>query len=101
LKHWEEIRGAYRDGWSYKEIWRIMHRDGLVDFGYSSFINFAKKLRRRREEYENERSGKANNSAKAAALAKAGMAPPAKAGATRIDLPRFGQEAAPRDPKRF
>jgi hypothetical protein len=79
LKHLEEIREAHRGGWSYKEIWRIMHRDGLVDFGCFSLINFAKPT----------------------ALAKAGMAPPAKAGATRIGLPRFVQEAAPRNPKRF
>jgi hypothetical protein len=69
------LRGACQDSWSYKKIWRIIHRDGLVDFDCSSFINFAKKLRRRQEEYENERSRKANNSAKAAAVAKAGMAP--------------------------
>ncbi len=99
LKHWEEIGASYRDGWSYKEIWRVMHRDGLIDFSYSSFMNCVNKLKRRQREFENERSRKANHSAKAAAVVKAGL--PARAGATRVDLPRFGQETAPRDPKRF
>ncbi len=101
LKHWEEISEAYREGWSYKEIWRVMHRDGLLDFSYSSFLNFARKLKRRQIEFENEKRRKAGNAATAASASKAGMSAVAKSGAGRGELPRFGQETAPRDPKRF
>lgn len=102
-RHWEEISEAYREGWSYKEIWRVMYRDGLIDFSYSSFLNFAQKLRRRQVEFENERNRKTGNAAAVAAMmgSKAGKPASAKVGATKVEMPRFGQETTPRDPKRF
>ncbi len=101
LKHWEEVSEAYMEGWSYKEIWRVLHRDGLIDFSYSSFLNFARKLKRRQLEFENEKRRKESNAATAAATSKAGMPVAAKTGVARDELPRFGQETAPRAPRRF
>lgn len=101
LKHWEEINEAYREGWSYKEIWRVLNRDGQIDFSYSTFLHFTRKLKRRQIEYEKERTRKTSNAAAATAAKAAVPLPAAKPGATRVDLPQFGQDAKARDPKRF
>lgn len=100
VKYWEQICDAYLEGWSYKEIWRVLYRDGLIDFSYSCFVNYAQKLRRRQVEFEMERKRKAGNAA-AIASAKADLKAVARTGSTRVDMPKFGQEAPARDPKRF
>ena len=102
LEHWEEVEKAFREGWPYKEIWRVLVRDGDIDFSYSSFLNFTRKVKRRQLDYEKERTRRTKHAAAATAAVKAaGQAPAIKPGSTKIDLPLFGQETRPRDPKRF
>lgn len=102
LKLWEEISEAYKEGWSYKEIWRALDRDGQIDFSYSSFLNFTRKLKRRQLECEKEKARRTGGATTTATASKAMAQPPTlKPGATRVDLPQFGQEVKPRDPKRF
>ena len=93
LKLWKEVEEAFRDGWSYMDIWRVLHRDGEIDFSYSSFLNFVRKIKRRQLDHEKERTRKPNG---AAAQASA-----TKQGGGKGELPLFGKETPPREPRRF
>lgn len=99
LKLWEEIEQAYWEGWSYKEIWRVLARDGQIDFSYSSFLGFTRKMKQRQLAHEHEKTRGTGRPAPAIAAGKRGQE--VKPGATRVDLPLFGQDVKPRDPKRF
>ncbi len=58
LALWDEIQKAYNNGWSYKDIWKALDREGIIDFGYSSFLHFIQKRNRRLREAEKAASVK-------------------------------------------
>ena len=95
----EEVEKSFREGWSYKEIWRVLHRDGDIDYSYSSFLNYIRKVKRRRHDCDKEKTPKTTGGG--VASAPGGKPPMVRPGSTKVDLPQFGQEARPRDPKRF
>jgi hypothetical protein len=111
LSRWGEICDAYNHGWSYKEIWKGLEREGIVDFGYWVFQHYIRKIRRRLVEAEqgtavpaSEGKARARQVAEAnlTAGAKPVASPPAiTPGSTRVDIPGFGQNLPPRDPKKF
>ncbi len=114
LSQWGEICDAYNHGWSYKEIWKGLEREGRVDFGYWVFQHYVRKIRRRLFEAETGTAspapgGKAKTKkveeANLMAEAKPAVPPPAVPSAapasTRVDIPGFGQNLPPRDPKKF
>jgi hypothetical protein len=102
---WEEIRDAYNHGWSYREIWRGLQREGVVDCGYSTFMHYIRKIRRRLDKAEKETAASAGESKTGAnqiATAKpSSTVPGIAAGSTRVDIPRFGEGIPPRDRKKF
>jgi hypothetical protein len=85
-------------GWSYSEIWRTLHREGALDFAYSTFMHFIQKTRRRQLEAE-RRKGPVSD--KPAAKISPPAAPSVVPGSTRVEMPRFGDGLPPRDPKKF
>ncbi len=105
LSRWGEICDAYNHGWSYKEIWKGMEREGIADFGYWVFQHYIRKIRRRLVEAEQGTAspapeGKAR--ARQVAETKPPAPPPSAAPtSTRVDVPGFGQNLPPRDPKKF
>jgi hypothetical protein len=104
LSLWEEIRDAYNHGWSYREIWRGLERDGVVDCGYSTFMHYIRKIRRRLAGAERETVASAGGNKTGAnqATAKPSSTVPGVAvGSTRVDIPSFGRNVPPRDPKKF
>ena len=111
LSMWEEIRDAYSHGWSYREIWRGLNREGIIDFGYSTFQHYIRKIRRRLQEAEagnfpvEERAKPMINQK---ALTKAGTPTPDSAstvpvmpGSTRVDIPGLEKSQVSRDQKKF
>lgn len=56
LAYWDEIESAYKKGWSYMDIWQALNREGIFDFGYSTFMHYKDKRRRRIREVEKEHS---------------------------------------------
>ncbi len=94
LKLWKEVEEAFREGWSYKDIWRVLNRDGEIDFSYSSFLNFVRKVKRRQLDHDRTRTRKPNS-------AVATQASAVKPGAAKGELPLFGKEAPLRESKRF
>jgi hypothetical protein len=105
LSLWEEIRDAYNHGWSYREIWRGLEREGIVDCGYSTFMHYVRKIRRRLAKAEMGSAASASGSKTGAnqiATAKPSPSVPGiAAGSTRVDIPRFGEGIPPRDRKKF
>ena len=100
LALWDEIQEAYKNGWSYKDIWKALDREEVIDFGYSSFLHFIQKRNRRLREAERAAGVKMPVPAKPEGQ---GSASPASTvpGSTRVDMPRFGVGLPPRDPKKF
>ena len=105
LSLWGEIREAYAKGWSYIDIWRALERDGIVDFGYSTFLHYIRKMKRRHQEVAREvvpgvKETTVVVAPSPAPLDKPPASPPGPITA-KVELPLFGQGATPRDPKRF
>jgi hypothetical protein len=102
-EYWAETEKAFRDGWSYKDVWRILKRDGDIDFSYSAFLNYVRKIKKRSLEHEKEKGRNSSGNAPDEALRgrqelrKRTPEP----GSTKVELPRFGKEAPPREPRRF
>ncbi len=104
LAYWDQIEAAYREGWSYMDIWRALNREGIIDFGYSTFLHYKDKKKRRIYEVEREK-----------ARMEAVISPPVGGpvettkpapqprppGSTKVEMPVFGQPGVKRDPKRF
>lgn len=108
LSLWEEICDAFNHGWSYKEIWRGLEREGIVDFGYWSFMHYIRKIRQRLVEAERgaiSPVGGSKTRTSQTATAKPTSPPlstsPAASGSTRVDIPNFGQGVPPRESKKF
>lgn len=101
LNCWNEVEKAFREGWSYRELWQILSRDGDIDFSYSSFVHYIRKVKRRQLDHEMERTRRANNNEASPAVKSTAKAHTIKPGSTKVDLPLFGQEGKARDPKRF
>jgi hypothetical protein len=105
LSRWEEIRDAYNHGWSYREIWKGLEREGVVDCGYSTFMHYIRKIRHRLIEAEKGiippavrgKTGANRN----ATIKPAPPPPPVSPGSTRVDIPQFGRDIPPRDSKKF
>lgn len=86
------------------DIWRALDREGIIDFGYSTFLHYKDKKKRRALEIERD---KARMEA-AKMVPMRGPAeppkpppPPRAPGSTKVDLPVFGQPGVKREPKRF
>lgn len=105
LSLWEEVCDAFNHGWSYKEIWKGLEREGIVDFGYWSFMHYIRKIRQRLVYAEKgitppaaRRKTDANRNT---TLKPATPSPSVASGSTRLDVPNFGQGVPSRDPKKF
>lgn len=100
LSLWDEILEAYKAGWCYKHIWQALQRNKVIDFSYTTFLSYIRKMKKRTLEVGRERiPGVKDIPTKGEAGKTSGSAPlPAT---TRVDLPIFGQGVKERDPKRF
>jgi hypothetical protein len=104
LSLWEEICEAFTHGWSYKEIWKGLEREGIVDFGYWAFQHYIRKIRRRLVEAEQgtKPPGGGKTTANQVVMDKPVVPPsPAPPASTRVDIPNFGQGIPPREQKKF
>jgi hypothetical protein len=105
LSLWEEIRDAYNHGWSYRKIWRGLEREGIVDCGYSTFMHYVRKIRRRLAKAEMGSAAPAGGSKTGGNREATAKPPPSvpgvASGSTRVDIPSFGRNVPPRDPKKF
>ena len=103
LAYWDEIESAYKKGWSYMDIWQALNREGIFDFGYSTFMHYKDKRRRRIREVEKEHSriGMAKVEPEGGLAEPQRQPPPRTPGSTKVELPTFGKPGASRDIKRF
>ena len=111
LSMWEEISDAYNHGWSYREIWRGLNREGIIDIGYSTFQHYLRKIKRRLQEteagnYPVEERAKPMLNQKA--LTKAETTTPDSTstmlivpGSTQVDIPGLEKSHLSRDQKKF
>ncbi len=102
LSLWEEVCDAFNRGWSYKEIWKGLEREGIIDFGYWSFMHYIRKIRQKLIAAERNPIPSISGS-KTRINQAAGAKPPPSAAptSTRVEIPGFGQNLPPRDPKKF
>ena len=111
LSMWEEICDAYNHGWSYREIWRGLNREGIIDIGYSTFQHYLRKIKRRLLEaesgikaVEDAPKPKANQKASMKTIAQVldtAPAAPLVPGSTRVDIPGLEKSQVSRDQKSF
>ncbi len=104
LAYWDQIEAAYREGWSYIDIWRALNREGIIDFGYSTFLHYKDKKRRRIYEVEREKARmEAVASQPVGGPVETTKPPPPTrpSGSNKVELPVFGQSGVKRDVKRF
>ncbi len=102
LAYWEQIEHAYAKGWSYMDIWQALNREGIFDFGYSTFMHYKEKKKRRIREVEKEQNRKVVKvEPEGGQLDQPRQPTPRVPGSTKVDLPTFGKPGTPRDTKRF
>ena len=108
LAYWEQIEAAYKEGWSYMDIWQALWREGIFDFGYSTFLHYKDKKKRRAFEVERDkarieaaRTEPAGGPVESPTPLPKPPQQPRVPGSTKVDLPVFGQPGVKRDPKRF
>jgi hypothetical protein len=49
LAYWEEMEEAYRKGWSWLQIYTALHKEGIVDYSYQTFMHYKDKRRNREQ----------------------------------------------------
>lgn len=101
LAYWEQIEAAYKEGWSYRDIWEALTRDGVIDFGYSSFLHYKDKRKRRMLEAERQKERSAEARPGGGPAEPPRPPPPRAPGSTKVEMPTFGQPGVKRDLKRF
>lgn len=101
LDRWEEIKTAYAKGWSYKDIWRILNRNGQFTFGYNTFISYVRKMKRRELLIEKEKNKARMEASPFAKRAAQGNADDANPSPTKVDMPVFGSKKTPGTPRIF
>lgn len=98
LSYWPEIETAYKNGWSWLQIYKALFQAGVVDYTYSTFLYYKDKRHRRELEAAKHDSKTRNvDDAKGAHVDRPAKAVP---GSTKVELPVFG-EVTRREPKRF
>jgi nuclear transport factor 2 (NTF2) superfamily protein len=45
LENRDEILRALDAGWSRRQVWDVLRRDGRIDFSYSRFVHYIRKYR--------------------------------------------------------
>lgn len=98
LSYWPEIEAAYKNGWSWLQIYKALHQEGVVDYTYSTFLYY--KDKRRRRELEAAKDSKTRNAddAKGAPVERPARTIP---GSTKVELPAYGEVTRQREIKRF
>ncbi|MCD8350662.1 MAG: TraK family protein [Planctomycetaceae bacterium] len=99
LARWDEIEEYHRKGWSYVNIWRALFEGGEFDLSYASFNHYMRKKRLRERQAQNRAS--VSTPATPKPPVQSGAKPPLTPGATRVDMPVFGQDVKPREPRKF
>jgi len=98
LSWWDEIESAYKKGWSWSEIYKALHQEGVVDYSYSTFLHYKDKKRRRElEAVKCEAVKRGVEDVKGTSDDRAARTTVSAKG----ELPLFGQGVKPREPKRF
>ncbi|MCD8141505.1 MAG: TraK family protein [Planctomycetaceae bacterium] len=102
LARWDEIEEYHRKGWSYINIWRALFEGGEFDLSYASFNHYMRKRRLRERQAQNRARNQASTSPATLNPPVQSVAkPPLTPGATRVDMPVFGQDVKPREPRKF
>ncbi len=110
-KYWDKIQEYYKKGHTFRSIWETMVANGLIDFGYSSFIHFkekrVKREREARKQKEREEEKASNGNAASTIKGGAGESTPRPTtqqkppGSNRVDIQGFGQDTPFREKRRF
>ena len=99
LKVWDEVDDAYSKGWKYKDIWKVLNKAKMYEYGYTTFMYCIQRMKRRQAETGGREVVKAAPPTKTRQTAKS--PPAATPGSNRVELPVFGEGVKERDPKRF
>lgn len=101
LAYWDEIESAFRKGWSYVDIWEALKREGIIDFGYPTFMHYKDKKKRREKAKEEEAAKRTADEAQGErGETPRSPLPPKVPGLSKGELPVFGSTTR-REPKRF
>ncbi|MDR1613555.1 MAG: TraK family protein [Planctomycetota bacterium] len=95
---WEEIRDSYAKGWTYKNIWKVLCREGQFSFGYCAFMGYVRKLRHRELLLERENNGAEKDEP---LQMKRTLADPGNPSPTKVELPVYGTKRQPGTPGKF
>lgn len=101
MEHWEQIQEVHRKGWSYLMIWKTLTSEGIFTFSYPAFTSYIRKLESRQAGYVPKKQKSRNELPQTNPAIKRIGAGQYNSSPTRIDMPVFGQNVPPRDPKKF
>lgn len=102
ISRWEEIKAAYARGWTYKRIWQTLHREGQFTFGYCSFNNYVRKMKRRELLIEKEKNKlRQDASSPFARRVGQGGTDEGTPSPTKVDIPVYGTKRKPGEPSIF
>lgn len=103
LARWDEIEEYHRKGWSYINIWRALFEGGEFELSYASFNHYMRKKRLRERQAQTRERNQTPVPRPTAPKPpeQAGAKAPLTPGATRVDMPVFGQDVKPREPRKF
>jgi hypothetical protein len=102
MEHWEQIQEAHRKGWSYLMIWKTLTSEGIFTFSYPAFTSYIRKLENRQAGYvPGKRKARNESPQSSPAIERIGAEQQRNQSPNRVDMPVFGQNLPPRDPKKF
>ena len=101
MEHWEQIKEAHGKGWSYLMIWKTLTAEGIFTFSYPAFTSYIRKLEARQAGHvPRKRKSRQDQLQSNPVINRVGVEQ-RNPSPNRIDMPVFGQNVPPRDPKKF
>ena len=99
MAHWDEIRDAHDQGWSYSDIWKTLRAEGILNFSYPAFTKYVRKATRQRPTVANDKKQNGNIAANSEqSSAEPNRKPP---GYNNVVIQGFGTDTKPGEPRRF
>lgn len=91
----DDIKEALNDGWSVKTIWKTLHNEGKISFGYDAFIGYVNSLIRSPGEAEKVTTSPPASSKPAPKKATPATPKPAPASHKSGEIPGFNFNPSP------
>jgi hypothetical protein len=98
LEYWGQMEDAYKKGWTWLQIHNALHREGIVDYSYPTFMYYKdRRLKRKLAEAKRNPGTPPSADAKPAPAERPAKQP----GSGKVELPTFKDVTRERGDKWF